>query len=526
MTRFFIAMVGGVMSLIAAGAAEAAPPAWCQGAQVPSVDLHGLSSKDVREVIKAFVAAECAPSAEADAQRAEIEAARQAWSRRLGMTEADWADAVAYAQTHDDHAIPAPLVARTLAAASPLDQYAVIYKGHESLSEFDTLYAADVFEPHLSEAGRLAFVQTTCFHSGQPAPVDAYGMTGTEAIWAICQADLDRIDVPRLFEEIRADAAHDGALKMKLRVAAYELPARIKSHAAEVQQMLQRDDASKKLFELAGGAREAWASGIGKNARLLELALAMDSAAITQSRKQLEGCGETTAAALGDAVSTIPASAFAGLHDVRDNPMGGFATAAGPVLASSQAVELAAIAFVRCTPDAELSGFLKEILAVGPPARGPRNTALARIEGAKVSYDKVGAKLVPPRPRPFGANYPDGMLQTRSAGGAVKAVKHTGDLLTVDVQQTLVKQMDCVRSHKTGRISKIHGDGRVDYEDVCDRSELRTHDHTWTAFQLSPKYAAWLKPGVVFSATGKDLIAVWPSASAKAPSMVLGGAVK
>jgi len=526
MNRFFVAMVGGVTSLIAAGAADAAPPAWCAGAQVPAADLHGLSSKDVREVIKAFVAVECAPPAEAGTERAEIEAARQAWSKRLGMTEADWADAVAYARTHDDHSIPAALAARTLATASPLDQYAVIDKAREGLSEFDPLYAADMFEPHLSEAGRLAFLQTTCLHNGEPAPVDAYGMTGTEVIWAICQADLDRIDVPRLFEEVRADATHDGALKMKLRIAGYELPARTKSHAAEVQQMIERDAASKKLFEIAGGAREAWASGIGKHARLLELALAMDSAAVTQSRKQLEGCGETTAAALADAVSTIPASAFAGLHDVRDNPMGGFATTAGPVLAASPVVELAAIAYARCAPDAELSAFLNEILAVGPPARGPRNTALARIEAGKITYDKVGAKLIPPRPRPYGANYPDGLLQTRSAGGAVKAVKRTGDLLAVDVQQTLVKQLDCVRSHKTGRISKVHGDGRVEYEDICDRSAVRTHDHTWTPFQLSARYAAWLKPGAVFSATGKDVIAVWPSASAKVPSLVLGGAVK
>ena len=35
-----------------------------------------------------------------------------------------------------------------------------------------------------------------------------------------------------------------------------------------------------------------------------------------------------------------------------------------------------------------------------------------------------------------------------------------------------------------------------------------------------------LKPGAVFSQSGKDVIAVWPSASAKMPSMVLGGAVK
>ncbi|TMQ12808.1 MAG: hypothetical protein E6J90_30010 [Deltaproteobacteria bacterium] len=66
----------------------------------------------------------------------------------------------------------------------------------------------------------------------------------------------------------------------------------------------------------------------------------------------------------------------------------------------------------------------------------------------------------------------------------------------------------------------------MEYEEVCDRSEKRTHDNTWKPFNLSAKYAAWLKPGVVFSAIGKDVIAVWPSANAKQPSIVLGGAVK
>ena len=530
MNRLLITIVGGVASLAAAGVAAAAPPAWCKGAEVGAADLRGLSSSDAREVIKAFVAAECAPGDEALGHGGEIEAARQAWSRRLGMVEADWADAVAFAvaytQAHDDHAIQATVSARTLAAATPIDQYAVIRKASESASEIDAMYAADMFEPGLSEAGRLAFVQSSCLHSGEPAPIDAYGMTGSEVIWAICQADLERIDLARLQDEIRADTAHDGAIKMKLRIAAYELPGRIKSHAAEVQQMLQRDDASKKLFEVAGAARGAWASGIGKHTRLLELVLAMDSAALSQSRRQREGCGEATAAALAEAVSTIPASAFAGMRDVRDNPSGGFATSAGPVLAASPAVNLAAIAFVRCAPDADVSAFLEEILAVGPPSRGPRNTALARIVSARVTYDKVGARLTYPRPRPYGANHADGTLQARSVGGAVKAVKRTGDLLAVDLQQTTVKQMDCVRSHQTGKVSRIHGDGRVEYQEICDRSEVRTHDHTWTTFSLAAKYASWLSPGVVFSSTGKDVIAIWRSAAAKAPSIVLGGAVK
>src|SRR5262249_14704479 len=156
-----------------------------------------------------------------------------AWSKRLGMAEADWADAVAYARTHDDYQIPAEASVKNLAQATPLDQYAVVRKAGESLSDMDPLYAADMFEPNLTEAGRLGFVQAACFHHDQPALVDGSGMTGTEVIWAICQADLERIDIAKLLGEIRGDTAHDGALRMKLRIAAYELPARIKSHGAE-----------------------------------------------------------------------------------------------------------------------------------------------------------------------------------------------------------------------------------------------------------------------------------------------------
>src|ERR1044071_1638995 len=247
MNRLYVIVMGSATALLVArGAAAAAPPAWCRDAAPEASNLQGLASGDVREVLRTFVAAECAPSEEADAHRGEIEAARQAWSKRLGMAEADWADAVAYAKMQNDFSIAADLTAKQLSAATALDQYAVILKASDSLSEFDALYAADMFEPALSESGRLAFLQTTCVNNNQPVPADASGMTGAEVMWAICQADLERFDAAKLQAEVRSDTSHDGALKMKLRVAAYELPARMKAHAAEVQQMLQRDDASRK----------------------------------------------------------------------------------------------------------------------------------------------------------------------------------------------------------------------------------------------------------------------------------------
>lgn len=518
MKRFLLA---GATMLATTGAASAAPATWCKEVKVDPGKLHALETKNPDDLVKALVSAECNPTSEIEAHRDELEQARAQWSRRLGMTEADWSDAVAYA-TSQLSGIRAAMTARTLAAASPLDQYAVILKAGQPGEDMDALYAADMFEPNLSEAGRFAFLETRCVRA---APVDAYGMTGSEVIWAICQADIDRMDVAKLLAEIHADTTHDGALRMKLRLDAYELSAALKSHLAEVEQVKARDEASKRLFALASQAREAWSSGAGKNTRLLELVLAMDSAALTQSRSQREGCEPSTTAALAEAVSAIPASSFAGMYDDRGHPEAGFATAAGPLLASSPAVVLAAGAVLRCAPDTDLAAYLHVIVDQGAPSRGPRNAALARIRSTKITYDNVNARLDYPQPRPYGEHYPGEMFQARSLGGVVKSVQKHGDSLKVEIKQTFIRTLDCTRSHRTRRISKIHADGRVEYQDVCDRSELRTHDNTWDAFELSAGHAAWLKPGVMFSASGKDVIAVWPSATAKVPSIVLGGQV-
>lgn len=519
------ALAGGAAVLAGAGPAAAAPPAWCKDAASEAADLQKLSSRDPRDVIKTFVAVECAPSAEIEAHRGDIETARQAWSKRLGMAEADWADAVVYARTHDDSQVPADVSVKNLAQATPLDQYAVVRKAGEALSDMDALYAADMFEPNLTEAGRLGFVQAACFNHNQPALVDGNGMTGTEVIWGICQADLERIDVAKLFGEIRGDAAHDGALRMKLRIAAYELPARIKAHGAEVQQMLQRDVANAALFKIAGEARSEWASGIGKNAKLLALVLTMDSAALSQSRKLLEGCAETTAAALTEAVSTIPARAFAGMHDAPGDGLVGFAAAALPVLAATPAVNLAAIAAVRCSTEGDLAPLWSAVVDTGPPSRGPRSTALARIASTHFDYDKVGAALVYARAKPYGNSYPGGGAHPRSSGGTIKSVKRAGDTLTIESPRKLVRTEDCVRSHQ-GKAVKLHDDGHIEYESICDKTQIRTHDRTDAPFHVSAKYAAWLAPGAVYSAIGTNIIAVWPSATAKTPSMVLGTAVK
>src|SRR5258706_16423953 len=103
MNKLVIAIMSGALSLVSSRPASAAPPAWCKNAKVEPPELKRLSSKDVRDVIKTFVSAECASTPEVEAHRGEIDEARHAWSQRLGMTEEDWADAVAYAGTSHGH---------------------------------------------------------------------------------------------------------------------------------------------------------------------------------------------------------------------------------------------------------------------------------------------------------------------------------------------------------------------------------------------------------------------------------------
>src|SRR4051812_29815581 len=92
MKTLAIATVCGVSSFLWVATTEAAPPAWCKGAQVETPDLARLSSNDIRDVLKTFVSAACAPTPEVEANRGRIESARQAWTKRLGMVESDWSD--------------------------------------------------------------------------------------------------------------------------------------------------------------------------------------------------------------------------------------------------------------------------------------------------------------------------------------------------------------------------------------------------------------------------------------------------
>lgn len=525
-------LVVGTMAALAvagaAGTAMAGVPAWCKDASFGAdrYDLKDLSARDPRDVIITFAKATCAPTPEAEAGRAEIEKARQAWSKKLQMTEADWADAVAYAKS-DYRSERLEYSTKNLAAFTPIDQYKAFVDGFSrpggNPAFNDPFYIADAFEHRLTEVGRFGYIQA-CLDLGGRSVTTIPSVT-----WALCQGDIDRFDPVKFSEQLRSDTAHGGELRMSLRLRLLELPARLKDHAAAIQKLFGQDEAYKKIFDVAAKARAEWATGLGADTKLNDLALAMDTGTLSQSRKAFEGCEDKTSAALAAEIAKIPAKTFAGMKDVRMDPYKGFAAGAGPVLVKIPSVSLAAMPYILCHTKSGTADFLAAYLQDTPGYRGPRTTALTRIIGEKITLDDMNARLDYPtfNSRPYWRSH--GTIG--SAGGVVATAKVTDDVLSVDLEKTLIKRKECIKSHTTNRISRILPDGKIEYEEICDETGWVTHDTTWGTFKIKKEFAPLLKKGVVFSSVGgqdkgADVVAIWPSKNAEAPSLVLGAAVK
>src|SRR3569833_1979218 len=241
-----LAVASGVV-VRASGTALAGPPAWCKDASADEPRMSDMGSKDSADVLKAFVAAECHPNAEVEAHRADIEKARAAWSKRLGMAEEDWADAVAYVNLGNGNP-KAELTTKKFLEMTPVDQWIAMGRADsDSQGGMDGFYVADIFDAKLSEVARLGLIDE-CIRSDSAIR------------WASCQDDIDKLDFTKLFEQVHADSNHSPELRQKIRMTAYGLPSRLKEHAEKVEKRKGEDPAWKKAFVFAVCSRGVWAS--------------------------------------------------------------------------------------------------------------------------------------------------------------------------------------------------------------------------------------------------------------------------
>lgn len=520
MTKLFaLSLATFAWSAAAAGSALAAVPAWCKDAKLEQdYDLKDLSDTDTDDVVVAFAKATCAPNAEAAANRAEIERARAAWSKKLYMSEADWADAVAYARV-GGRVKNLSLATKDFAAFSPLDQYHAIREGFSNNgSSFDDyLYLADSLDHKLTEVGRLGVIEE-CINGHLNGPV----------MYALCQGDIDKLDRAKFAAQLRTDTSHDPEQRMQARVNLYNLGAKLKEHAGNVAALWKKDEAYKRMFDAAAKGRAEWAATLGTDTAMLDLAQKLDSATLNSSRKQFEGCAETTQAALAAAISKVPAKTFANMRDVRKDPFNGFAKGAGPALVKIPAVSLAAIPWALCRPESGAGYFLVAALQDTPGYRGPRMAALSKLTQEPITLDDMNERVSYPEfdSRPYRRS--GGGLM--SAGGVIKSTKAGDKRVIVALEKLLIKRNECVQSHRTNRLSRINRDGSLEYETICDKMGTVTYDETWSDFEMNTAYAPLLKKGVLFSSVngpdGAEVIATWANKGAELPNTILGVAIK
>ena len=514
-----VLMIAGALALVPS-LALAGNPAFCkEDTKAGDYELQQMKTSEVDQILGSVAALVCSNDAAANAHRADIDKARDEWTKKLHLVDSDWADLIALRNAHFN--FPTfDLSANTLGGLTPVDQYSAIketFRGSDGATVADRLYLADAFGSQLSEAGRVALLQW------------CYDGRDNIAQWAVCQGDADQLDLGKLEQQLRGDTAHPPEARAYILVQAAIVQDQGKKIADKIQAMIKKDDTYKKVMDTAAKGRADWAKGIGTNKQLLELVASMDSATFFHSRKQLAGCEGKTAAALAAAVSKIPAKTFASFHDSNDDPYKGFAHDAGRVLVTYPEVNLAANAYTQCRPKSPIGDWMAYFNQEVPGVRGPRNAAIGALMGESFTFDDTRAgKLDFPKfdERPYARRGGE----IRSETGVVKSIKVSGDKATISEEKTIVKSLDCVKWHNTNRIQAIRDSGEVVYESLCDKTEMRSHDMTPHDYPVSAETSKMVKPGMVISYTpngdGRDVIAVWPSKTAKNPSYVLGGAVK
>ena len=509
--------------------AHAGEPAWCKGEDFKQDfytygHLAQEDTADPRGFLTSLVKLTCSSDPKLDEKRGELDKLKAEWSKNFAMNDADWADAIAYVKEHGSGSNTIAMQGTTLATLSPIDQFVAISDGFDKVST-NPAYVADALESNLSEVGRVAFLMS-CANEHSVTRDD-----GGMAMWAICQGDADKLDPAKFATELRGDTSHSAVDRMRVRIKLYTTREALAKNAEIAKKLIKKDDAYKKLFDSAAKGRADWAKTVGGNKELLDLTQAMDSAVMFHSRKQLAGCEDKTAAALATAVATLPAKAFAAMHDDREDPFKGFAKQAGPVLVNTPVVNLAATAYALCHTNSATSRFLSRYLGEVPGMRGPRGAAFAQLLQQKFELDDTKLKE-PPLPKIGARPFDSSGGEIMSAGGVVKSVKPgPKDNSIVSLQKTTRKQEDCVQEHSTNRIIGIRDSGTIEYERICDKTAIVTHDTTWTDFTVTQESAKQLKPGVLFSSTYGDhleseVIALWPSKDAKLPSVVLGAKLK
>ena len=521
---------------LAIGGNAYANPAWCPSTELEQGNVDTIlnakkNGSTLGAVVSEVVKLSCARDNLATPQTRDV--ARQAYekiSARLQMTDDDWRDAVEWMQTN--YAAQAQLDLRPTnqsavwSTLDPIEQFAMIMHpnltGAHGGGQPDTAYAVDVFGPALSQIGRLAYAEL-CVGSKQPVE------------WAMCQGDLDALDAKQLYAELRADKAHSGYARMTIRLVYDKVSAQIAQRAEDVKQLIAKDSAYRKLFDIASAQRRDWDARWKANPPALEMSRQMDDAMASASRKAADGCHDKSWDALATAIGHIPAASFATarvkdkdyefVDDVVATVTGALLTDPEGYLALSAYVTCRNLAPLASAPDGDpLSNAVTGALARFPGMRGPRTSTQSAILTAKIQLDDRNAQLEQPMYQRFWFSFGSG-----SAGGidgTVASVKSDAKHATITFDQKLEQEVVDTGCTQSNRIHSIRSNGTLEYEVNCTGTKTVSVDKRPKPKEVLLRYAAGLQAGMPVAIRANVVFAAWPARKAKAPSRVLGVAVK
>jgi hypothetical protein len=521
MRKQWVGLASLLLAVFLVSRTAQAEPAWCKSAE-DKLSVYGalddvFKEQDPLDAVYTLVAASCFPDGDAKAAAARLEATRKDWSKKLDMSEDDWADAAVWASHGQGERNSPSLYPRDSKAAwstySPIDQYAAILNSRtgDSSRVTDPSYLADALGAKLTEAGRLAYI-TVCLGSNA-GPVE----------WAMCQPDIAALDGKKLATELRGDTVHDGYQRMIVRIARYQLAPRLAQHAADVKALVAKDPGYAQMFTLAESARKDWSK---TNPKLIELATTMDDARVTNSRKASEGCGARTWDAFSAFLAATPAKRFADLHG---EPGNSFLEQAMAVVIGSADGYLAGLSLYLCGSITEKEDYLVRILGSAmsrwPGFRGPRTAAHTAILTAGITLDDRDARLeYPSVDRPW-------LQGSGSSGGGgtgeVASIKTKGEVTTIEFAKVKSKQTECTKGHTTNRVTQIRSDGTLVYQYVCQASRTVVINEPPAPPQaVNARYAKGLKKGMVAHVTEDVVTVAYPKGGQAAPSIVAGVPVK
>jgi hypothetical protein len=454
----------------------------------------------------------------------EVEQAQKKWSQLLDMSEADWADAAEWASKNGNKDYNIRIDNKSLAPSThtPVDQYSYILNADMGMSGkvVDQNYAADAYGPKLSESGRLAYV-LWCTGSSNHKEVQ----------WAMCQPDIEALDTKKIAGELRGDSKHTGEQRFVVRLGMHVWKTKQAEHAAQVKAAAEKDPAYGEMFKIAGKTRKEWDGIWRSDAALVELALSMDDARVTNSRRLFTGCDEKTWAAFKAAVSSLPAKDFSSIEtDVEKWKHAPRNQLAEIIIANARGY-LAAMAYDVCHSGDEKRDpnirALAEAMIFWPGFRGPRNATQIAIASAGLQLDDRSARIEYPsvdRQWLGGRGFEGG--SSGGGSGVVKSVKPQGDLIHIEFNSVTTKEPRCVKYAYTHRLTGIDSSGRFTYESGCAKEEMVNVTHTSNPVNVLKRYADGVKAGMKLMATENGIEIVWPKPGTRVPNFVFGAPVK